>query len=105
MTSMKQQPQHSRWAMKLCGFLVLVGVCGYVFQSMELIDQGYRMQEYEDKIQELRSQSHDLMLTITVASSVERLSTVKQSLQLQDVTNIRYIKAGGSQVTLAPFFE
>lgn len=63
------------------------------------------MQEYEDKIQELRSQSHDLMLTITVASSVERLSTVKQSLQLQDVTNIRYIKAGGSQVTLAPFFE
>ena len=91
--------------MKLCGFLVLVGVCGYVFQSMELIDQGNRMQEYEDKIQELRSQSHDLMLTITVASSVERLSTVKQSLQLQDVTNIRYIKAGGSQVTLAPFFE
>ena len=91
--------------LSVLGIGVFVGIFAFVFQSMDHVDQGYRTRDLEDRMTELRSDNHTLRLRITVASSIENLSKAKEALNLKEIEDIRYVQAGGSQVSLAPFLN
>lgn len=81
------------------GFLLLISLMiFYIFQSNSFIKQGYLIQNYQQRVEELREENKALEVNFVQTNSLATIEQRIQELNFVEIEKINYIQLLSSQI-------
>jgi len=73
----------------------------YVFQMNEIIKGSYSIEQYEKNLSVLSQENDNLKINFSKSKSLDNIEGLAQSLNLEKITEVKYIQILGNQVVAA----